>query len=344
MPDHPLVGESENGVAVSAHSKNNHSVFSVSDTGNGVVGQSKGKPAGGNAGVFGEHLNNGTGVTGKSGGGFGVAGISQSNHAVFGHSETGTGVFSESAGGIAVQAFSVNNHALYSKSETGNGVIGHSSGNPAGGNAGVFGEHLNNGTGVTGKSGGGFGVAGISQSNHAIYAESETGIGIYGKGGRLAGRFEGDVEITGHLHCADVHCPNEDCAEDFNVADPKQAEPGTVMVVGPDGALHQSQLAYDKRVAGVVSGAGLFKPGIVLGKQSGTDLSRKAIALLGKTFCKVDASHAPIEVGDLLTTSEIPGHAMKAADPLRAFGAVIGKALLPLAAGQGLIPILIALQ
>jgi len=68
MPDHELVGESENGVALSAHSKNNHSVFSVSDTGNGVVGQSKGNPVGGNAGVFGEHLANGTGVTGKSAG------------------------------------------------------------------------------------------------------------------------------------------------------------------------------------------------------------------------------------------------------------------------------------
>ena len=47
---------------------------------------------------------------------------------------------------------------------------------------------------------------------------------------------------------------------------------------------------------------------------------------------------------DLLTTSASPGHAMKASEPLRAFGAVIGKALRPLAEGQGLIPILIALQ
>ena len=53
---------------------------------------------------------------------------------------------------------------------------------------------------------------------------------------------------------------------------------------------------------------------------------------------------APIEVGDLLTTSATPGHAMKATDPLKAFGAVIGKALRPLDSGQGLIPVLIALQ
>jgi hypothetical protein len=66
--------------------------------------------------------------------------------------------------------------------------------------------------------------------------------------------------------------------------------------------------------------------------------------LLGKVFCKVDAGHGAIEIGDLLTTSPTPGHAMKAENPLKAFGTVIGKALRPLAEGQGLIPILIALQ
>jgi hypothetical protein len=50
------------------------------------------------------------------------------------------------------------------------------------------------------------------------------------------------------------------------------------------------------------------------------------------------------KVGDLLTTAPTPGHAMKADDPLKAFGAVIGKALRPLPDGQGLIPVLIALQ
>jgi hypothetical protein len=65
---------------------------------------------------------------------------------------------------------------------------------------------------------------------------------------------------------------------------------------------------------------------------------------MGKVFCKVDASYAPIVVGDLLTTSPTGGYAMKAVDPLRAFGTVIGKALRPLQKGRGLIPILVALQ
>ena len=68
------------------------------------------------------------------------------------------------------------------------------------------------------------------------------------------------------------------------------------------------------------------------------------MALVGKASCKVDAQYAQIEVGDLLTTSSTAGHAMKADDPQKAFGAVLGKALRPLQEGQGLIPILIALQ
>ena len=115
------------------------------------------------------------------------------------------------------------------------------------------------------------------------------------------------------------------------------------MVVSDEGGLRQSHQAYDKRVAGVISGAGGYKPGIVLDKQQ-SQRERKPIALLGKTYCKVDAQQGAIEVGDLLTTSPTPGHAMKVADPLKAFGAVIGKALRPLKQGQGLIPILIALQ
>ena len=111
------------------------------------------------------------------------------------------------------------------------------------------------------------------------------------------------------------------------------------MVLGHDGNLHQSQNPYDKRVAG----AGDYKPGIVLDKQ-GSGNTRKPIALIGKVYCKVDAETSPIEVGDLLTTSSARGHAMKAMDPLKAFGAVIGKALRPMQEGRGLIPVLIALQ
>jgi hypothetical protein len=46
----------------------------------------------------------------------------------------------------------------------------------------------------------------------------------------------------------------------------------------------------------------------------------------------------------MLTTSNVPGYAMKAIDPFKAFGAIIGKALASLKEGKGMIPILVVLQ
>jgi hypothetical protein len=150
---------------------------------------------------------------------------------------------------------------------------------------------------------------------------------------------------TIHLdgEAGDIVLRNADCAEDFDIAEDAAAEPGTVMVIHPDGRLRPSHEAYDRRVAGVLSGAGNLKPGIVLGRQQGSS-ARLPIALTGRVYCLAEASSAPIDAGDLLTTSNLSGFAMKALDPARAFGAVIGKALAPLASGQGLIPVLIALQ
>ncbi len=60
--------------------------------------------------------------------------------------------------------------------------------------------------------------------------------------------------------------------------------------------------------------------------------------------CKVDADIAPIQVGDLLTTSSTKGHAQKVLEPERAIGAIIGKALRSLNSGKGKIPVLVMLQ
>jgi hypothetical protein len=204
---------------------------------------------------------------------------------------------------------------------------------------GVYGHSISQ-AGVVGESDQFDGVFGVSHNPNAA------GVSGHNPGG-LAGYFEGNVEVTGNLDLtgpgSDIRLVNADCAEDFDIEAGLSVEPGTVMVLGKDSALCPSQVAYDKRVAGVVSGGGDYKPGIVLDKQQSSG-NRMPIALLGKVYCKVDAQYGAIEVGDLLTTSDRAGHAMKAADPLRAFGAVIGKALRPLREGQGLIPILIALQ
>lgn len=152
-------------------------------------------------------------------------------------------------------------------------------------------------------------------------------------------------QATIHLDAqsGDIRLSNSDCAEEFDVSELSESEPGTVMVLDHGERLQQSTKAFDKRVAGVVSGAGDYRPGIVLDKKP-TQANRIPLALVGKVYCKVDAEYSPVQVGDLLTTSPTPGHAMKADDPLKAFGAVIGKALRGLEHGQDLIPILVALQ
>ena len=174
---------------------------------------------------------------------------------------------------------------------------------------------------------------------------------IYTQGGMNRRRPEivvesatGDVHVTGTIKVDnDILISGADCAERFDVEENEELPPGTVVVLGADGRLSASREAYDHRVAGVIAGAGDYQPAIVM--DSGPSRQHGApVALVGKTFCNVDASEAAIAVGDLLTASSTPGHAMKATDPLRAFGAVIGKALRPLSAGTGLIPILVTLQ
>ena len=149
---------------------------------------------------------------------------------------------------------------------------------------------------------------------------------------------DGTVSVSG-----DIKLAGADCAEKFAVKDGRSLKPGAVLIIGDSGELEPCAEAYDTRVAGVISGGGDHRPGIILGNESSDGL-RAVVALAGKVYCSVDARSAPVEAGDLLTTSPSPGHAMKADDPQRSCGAVIGKALRALPEGTGLVPILVALH
>ena len=337
-------GQSSYGQGVWGESQNSEGVHGISHGQVAGVAGFNDATQGPGQGVWGESQNS-EGVHGVShGNAAGVAGFSTAAQGVWGESQNWEGVHGVSHGNAAgVAGFSTAAQGVWGESQNWEGVHGVSHGQAAGvagfndapqstaapGSVGVWGESQNLD-----------GVSGVSHSAQHAGVAANNGAGGYGLWARAktAGYFDGDVEVTG-----DVRLINADVAENFNVVEPAVASPGTVMVLDETGALEPGSRPYDKRVVGVVSGAGRFKPGLIL--DSGElRASRVQIALVGKVFCKVDASTTPIDAGDLLTTSSTPGHAMKAGDPVKAFGAVIGKALDSFRSGRGLIPILVALQ
>lgn len=294
------------------------------------------------------------GVQGLGGQGVGVLGSSAGpSPGVVGHNNNGSGPGVAGINGNSKGATSP--VGVWGESTVSNGVFGSGHGQapavsgfndappaPQGAHtlaAGVWGDSKN-----------ADGVVGVSHSSqHA---------GVFGTNdnGGNAGNFLGNVNVTGAItHNGDytttgtltvdkdIILSGADCAEEFDVGTATRIEPGTVMVLDDSATLQPSEYAYDKKVAGVISGAGDYRPGLILDRANSSQ-KRMPLALVGKVYCKVDAQYAPIEVGDLLTTSPTLGHAMRAVDPSKAFGAVIGKALRPLRSGQGLVPILIALQ
>jgi len=137
-----------------------------------------------------------------------------------------------------------------------------------------------------------------------------------------------------------------DIAEPFDIYDTKEIKTGMVMTIDADnpGQLKISEKAYDRCVAGIISGAGGINPGMIMGQAGSVADGEFPVALTGRVYCWADASQGTIQPGDLLTTSDIPGHAMKAADYSKAQGAVIGKAMSALEEGQGLVLVLVSLQ
>lgn len=308
----------------------------------GVVGENAGKEVEKdediNAGVFGTSLI-GEGVHGETNGNRFVAGVT--GLALLPDGE-GPGVFGESRG-------------------LGDGVIGKS--NRGGGVVGIHGDPALreialplSKVGVFGASENGAGVLGYARDAGSPAVWAVGGLWAAAEGNPLAGKFAGDVEIQGALQVdhdvevkgnlqveQDIYLPGADCAEQFDVGEAEQIQAGAVVVIDEHGRLRKSHGPYDRHVAGVVAGAGSYRSAIVLDKGVSSE-HRLPVALAGKVFCMVDAQYAPIAAGDLLTSSPTVGHAMKAADALRAFGAVIGKALQPCHEGVGLIAILVCLS
>lgn len=232
----------------------------------------------------------------------------------------------------------------------GTGVLGRSESTNQASNA-IFGYASNIATGVYGVSEVGNGIRGATNGptssgvvGSASQASSFGGL-FYNTGGGVALKADGlcQVKVLQILGGSDV-------AEPFDVSAPTSSEspaPGHVVVIDPHhpGDLVVSTQPYDTAVAGIISGANGLAPGMILRSQGRTDGDgRHPVAMTGRVWCWVDASFGPVRPGDRLTTSPTPGHAMRADDPARADGAVIGKAMSSLDEGRGLVLVLVNLQ
>ena len=152
------------------------------------------------------------------------------------------------------------------------------------------------------------------------------------------------LHVNGAIHATQViGATFQDIAEWVTATD--DVVPGTVVVLDrtANDAVKASWRAYDTAVAGVVSA----QPGIELGRRSE---EKRLIATTGRVKVRVDASKHPVQVGDLLVTGEKRGMAMVSTPidvggvAMHRPGTLIGKALEPLAAGEGEVLVLLSLQ
>ncbi len=111
-----------------------------------------------------------------------------------------------------------------------------------------------------------------------------------------------------------------DIAEDIMA---EGCETADVVVVDPINKekVIKSTKPYDTSVAGIISET----PAFYIGKRD--QKPYLPLALAGRVLCKVSLENGPIKHGDLLTSSAIPGHAMKATDRKKIHGAIVAKAL-----------------
>lgn len=189
----------------------------------------------------------------------------------------------------------------------------------------------------------------VSTNGYGLQVEAlcDTCTALIAKGGAdaYAARFQGNVLLQRQDTGEPILELGEglDYAEGFDVADERDIELGMVVVIDPcnPGKLKLSTAAYDRKVAGIVAGANNLGSGVRLG----AGRYDHDIALAGRVYCNVDASQSGIEPGDLLTTSDKPGFAMKVSDYARAQGAILGKAMEPIEQGRtGQILVLVTLQ
>ena len=128
---------------------------------------------------------------------------------------------------------------------------------------------------------------------------------------------------AGTIYATNTTVQSADVAE--NYVSSQSLTPGTVIMPAEDGdnqAIVETTSAYQSQTIGIIS----TNPGVTLNSDATTDATHPnlyPVALQGRVPVRVSSINGNIQAGDLLTTSSIPGVAMKATQA----GQIIGKAL-----------------
>jgi hypothetical protein len=154
----------------------------------------------------------------------------------------------------------------------------------------------------------------------------------------------GDATVVGNINVTgNINAKYQDVAEWVPTTQKLSAGAVVILDIAHDNHVVASTAAYDTRVAGVVSA----QPGIALGEGGE---GKALVATTGRVKVKVDATRAPIHIGDLIVTSDVAGVAMRS-EPvslggvsIHRPGTIIGKALEAFDKGTGEILVLLSLQ
>lgn len=158
--------------------------------------------------------------------------------------------------------------------------------------------------------------------------------------------IDGALTVSGRASVEELYLTGgADIAEYFSMSENASPPPGSVVSIDAShhNTLRLSSTPYDRAVAGIVCGAGNVSPGLTLSHSQAFD-GNVRIALTGRVYALATTVNGAIVPGDLLTTSHIPGHAMKASNDNTCRGAVIGKALSALQHGTGEVLVLVQPQ
>ena len=134
----------------------------------------------------------------------------------------------------------------------------------------------------------------------------------------------------------------KDYAEVLDLATRKGVRPGSVVAFdAAAGGLVPASAANARQVVGVISGAGGFRPGMVIGSRADGS-SDLPVAMSGVVYVRVSDEAGAVQAGDLLVPSSVAGVGMRTADPGAVAGQVFGKALEPWSgAAEGLVRMLV---